>query len=187
MTRRSKGDAPTHVALLRGINVGGKNKLPMKELAAMFEDAGCRDVRTYIQSGNVVFRASGAIAARAARSVRAAVAKRIGNEVPVILRTAAELRQAARKNPFAAKGADLQPLHVAFLEDKPSAAQVKALDPDRSPPDELAFHGREVYLRLPNGVARTKITNAYLDRTLATSSTVRNWRTVQKLLEMLDG
>lgn len=175
-----------HVALLRGVNVGGKNKLPMKDLAAMFEAAGCREVRTYIQSGNVVFRASKAVASRARRSVEAAIAKRLGKDVPVILRTVAEMREAVRENPFATPNTDAKSLHVAFLAARPSASRVKALDTDRSPPDELAVHGSEVYLRLPNGVARTKLTNAYLDGRLATTSTVRNWRTVQKLLEMLE-
>ena len=86
-----------------------------------------------------------------------------------------------------AKGADPDVLHVVFLAGAAAPARVAALDPARSPPDELAVSGREIYLRCPNGMARTKITNAWLDATLATTSTLRNWRTVQKLAEMAAG
>jgi uncharacterized protein (DUF1697 family) len=177
----------THVALLRGINVGGKNKLAMKRLVALFEAAGCEDVRTYIQSGNVVFESPAALAKRVPELVRVAIADELGLEVPVVTRTAKELAAVVRSNPFAKAGADESLLHVAFLAERPSRARVAALDPDRSPPDELAVKGREVYLHCPNGVARTKLTNAYLDRTLGTVSTARNWRTTRKLLEMAGG
>ncbi|MCC6524897.1 MAG: DUF1697 domain-containing protein, partial [Polyangiaceae bacterium] len=175
-----------HVALLRGINVGGKNKLPMKELVPLFEQAGCRAVRTYIQSGNVVFRAARARAASVPEIVAEAIRARLGFRAPVVLRTADELGELARGNPFVRSGADVGALHVVFLAERPTASRVAALDPGRSPPDELVVRGREIYLLLPNGVARTKLTNAYFDATLATTSTVRNWRTVLALLEMTD-
>src|SRR5438105_5723824 len=102
MSRRA--GLPPHVALLRGINVGGKNKLPMSDLVAMFADAGCADVRSYIQSGNVVFRASAEHAARVPALVGAAIAERFGFRVPVVLRTADELREVSAHNPFLAAG-----------------------------------------------------------------------------------
>ena len=175
----------THVALLRGINVGGKNKLPMKTLAGLFEAAGCADVRTYIQSGNVVYRASAAVAKRAPDLVARSLVEELGLAVPVVARTAAELRRVEAGNPFLAEGADPKQLHVAFLVKKPTAAQVLALDPDRSPPDRFVVIGREIYLSCPNGMARTKLTNAYLDRALGTTTTVRNWNTVRALVGML--
>jgi uncharacterized protein (DUF1697 family) len=178
---------PAHVALLRGINVGGKNKLPMKDLVAMFVEAGGADVRTYIQSGNVVFRASPKVAARVPGLVTAAIAERFGFRVPVVLRTADELHEATAHNPFLAAGADPAALHVLFLADAPSAARAAALDPDRSPGDAFALRGRDVYLHCPHGLARTKLTNDYFDRKLATVSTGRNWNTVLRLLEMAQG
>jgi uncharacterized protein (DUF1697 family) len=171
-----------HVALLRGINVGGKNRLPMKDLSQMFAEAGCADVRTYIQSGNVVFRAKPAIARRVSGAVASAIVKRFGFQAPVQTRTADELRAVASKNPFLRKGDDTDLLHVAFLADVPRSPQ--PLDPKRSPPDEFVLQGREIFLRLPNGVARSKLTNAYFDSKLGTISTLRNWRTVLTLLEM---
>ena len=89
-----------NIALLRGINVGGKNKLPMKELAALFVDAGCEDVRTYIQSGNVVFRTRSADAGEISSIISASILDRFGYRVPVIVRTAGELEGIAQGNPF---------------------------------------------------------------------------------------
>jgi len=171
-----------YVALLRGINVGGKNKLPMKDLAALFAAVGCADVQTYIQSGNVLFRTPKAPATLRA-AIERAVMGRFGFRVPVVLRTAGELRDVANKNPFLAAGAGIETLHVSFLAELPAASRVAVLDPNRSSPDEFAVRGRDVYLHLPHGVAKTKLTNAYFDATLGTVSTVRNWRTVLALLD----
>lgn len=173
-----------YVALLRGINVGGKNKLPMRELAAVFADAGCRDIRTYVQSGNVVFRAAAAVAKRIPAVVPRLIADRFDLQVPVVLRTADEFRRAAAQNPLLGLRSDPKALHVVFLTDRPDPRKVASLDPDRSPGDSFVVRGREIFLHLPKGVARTKLSNAYFDSKLATTSTVRNWRTVQKLAEM---
>jgi uncharacterized protein (DUF1697 family) len=174
----------TWVALLRGINLGGRNRLPMKDLAAMFGDAGCDAIETYIQSGNVVFRASRACATRLPGAIKKAISERFGFDTPLVMRTAAELHAVARTNPFLRAGADPDSLHVMFLADRPAAARLATLDPKRSPSDEFEVRGREIYLRCPNGLARTKLTNDYFDTRLATTSTVRNWRTVLKLIEM---
>ena len=173
-----------HIALLRGINVGGKNMLPMKDLAEMFVAAGCSDVCTYIQSGNVAFTADAELARRIPESITEAIARRFHLSVPVVTRSAKELRRISEQNPYWSAGVDMAILHVVFLADRPSASKVAALDPKRSPPDEFSVHGRELYLRCPNGVAHTKLTNAYFDSTLATVSTVRNWNTVTKLLDL---
>ena len=175
---------PSHLALLRGINVGGKNKLPMRTLVQIFEELGGKNIRTLIQSGNVVFDASPRLIDTLAAKVSSRIRKDLGLSVPVQLRNARELRKALRSHPLAA-GADEGALAVAFLSDKPTAAQVRLLDPDRSPGDHFRVVGREIYLLLPNGAARSKLTNAYFDRTLETVSTARNWRTCQKLLGML--
>lgn len=173
--------ATTYLALLRGINVGGKNKLPMKDLKELFVEAGSESVRTYIQSGNVVFDATAAVAKRIPEHIPALIQERFGLRTPVIVRTAEDLAAVVANNPFLKAGAPEDELHVYFLADEPSASRIEALDPARSPGDEFAVKGREVYLRLPNGMARTKLTNDYIDRKLATTSTGRNWRTVTKL------
>ena len=181
----SVGNEPgTYVALLRGINVAGKNRLPMKDLRAMFERAGCSDVRTYIQSGNVVFGASAKVAAQVGAQVTAAIAKQLGLKVPVVVRTASELAAVVADNPFLREGEALTRLHVAFLAHAPNEAAFAALDPERSPPDRFGLLGRELFLCCPNGMGRTRLTNDYLDRTLGTVSTVRNWNTVLALFEL---
>ncbi len=180
--------AGRHVALLRGINVGGKNKVPMKALAAMFEAAGCADVVTYIQSGNVVFGASAALARKIPGAISAAIEAELGLQIPVITRTAAEIAEAARHNPFPTDDpAEHRLLHVGFLRDRPRKRLVAALDPDRSPPDAFEVRGAEIYLHFPGGSARTKLTPVYFDRVLETIGTWRNWRTVRKLLELTGG
>ena len=105
----------------------------------------------------------------------------------MILRTAAQLRDVVLQNPFLKAGAAEENLHVMFLADLPSPPRLDKLDPDRSPPDRFIVRGQEVYMHLPQGVADTKLTNAYFDAKLATTSTGRNWRTVIKLLELMGG
>jgi len=172
-----------HLALLRGINVGGKAVLPMKELATIFAAAGASSVKTFIQSGNVVFEAADAEAVGA--QVTMEIARVYGYPGRIVLRGAEELRKAYTGNPFAKAGAPVETLHVYFLADWPDAKAVKGLDAERSPGDSFAVKGREIFLHVPNGMARTKLTNAYFDSNLKTVSTARNWKTVGKLVELV--
>ena len=174
-----------HVALLRGINVGGKNKLPMKDLREIVVGIGAKEVASYIQSGNVVFSASPTVARRAAKAIQDVIATRFELSIPVITRSAEELRAVVAENPFLGESEETSTLHVAFLGDRPLASRVASLDHDRSPPDRFVASGKEIYLCFPNGTAKSKLTNAYFDARLQTVSSVRNWRTVLKLVEML--
>ena len=175
-----------NVALLRGINLGGKNKLPMADLAAMFRETGCDDVRTYIQSGNVVFRAGPELAGDIPSVISASIIDQFGYQRPSShTHGKSNSRRSCRPTLSQEVGAEANKLHVMFLADMPDRARVDALDPNRSPGDEFAVLGREVFLHCPNGVARSKLTNAYFDSSLSTTSTSRNWRTVGKLLEMV--
>ncbi|MBD5655626.1 MAG: DUF1697 domain-containing protein [Candidatus Eremiobacteraeota bacterium] len=175
----------TYVALLRGVNVGGKNVLPMAALAQIFSDAGSTDVVTFIQSGNVVFSASATVARGLADRVATAIVERFGFGSVVILRSAREFEDAIASNPFLGTVTDLRQLHVMFLARKPEPDRVATLDAGRSPGDSFVASDREIYLSLPNGTAGSKLTNAYFDAKLATTSTVRNWNTVLKLAELL--
>lgn len=175
----------TFVALLRGINVGGKNKLPMSELKELFSSLGFEDVVTYVQSGNVVFRSRARGTQRVAASIEEGIADTFGISVTVLLRTQAELEQIAGGNPFlSGEAADHSKLHVVFLDRRPKAAAVAQLDPDRSPPDEFSVRGSEVYLHLPRGAGRSKLTIDYFERRLGVRATARNWKTLTKLLEL---
>lgn len=149
----------------------------------MFSDAGCTGARTYIQSGNVIFEAP-AGAPGVCDAIKAKIEKRYGYRIPVIIRTSAQLLKTIRDNPFI-KGADEKMLHVYFLADTPNASAIVELDPARSTPDAFHVRGQEIYLHLPNGMARTKLTNAYFDSKLSTICTARNWATVLKLAEMM--
>jgi uncharacterized protein (DUF1697 family) len=168
-----------HVALLRGINVGGKNILPMKDLAAIFTAAGCKNVTTFIQSGNVIF--DGATPGLATK-LEKAIQKKFGFLTPIQFRSAAQLEKVARNNPFIKE--DESRLSVVFLADLPTPAGISALDPARSPGDRFHVSEQEIYLHTPNGMGQTKFTNAWFDSKLSTVSTARNWRTTLTLLEL---
>jgi len=173
------------VALLRGINVGGKHILPMNSLVELFTEARCVNVRSYIQSGNVVFTAPPKVANNLPHLLGKKIEERFGFSAPIILRTRDEMAKVARSNPFLRAGLPENTLHVYFLADKPNTAAVKGLDPNRSPGDRFHVSGREIYLHLPNGMGHSKLTSAYLDSQLFTIATARNWATVLKLLEMM--
>ena len=174
-----------HVALLRGINVGGKNLLPIRDLTVLFAENGCENVQTYIQSGNVVFTATPEQARQLPALLTTQIAARWKLDVPVLLRNHAQMQAILQNNPYLQAGVDPQVLHVLFLATPPQPAQLAKLQPDRSPPDEFSVLNQEIFLRCPHGVGRSRLTNAYFDAKLATTTTLRNWRTVQQLTAML--
>jgi uncharacterized protein (DUF1697 family) len=186
MTRGKQGAlskstaAGSWVALLRGVNVGGKNRLPMKLLAGCFEAAGCLEVETVGASGNVRFRAPAAVARAAPGLVEARIYEECGFRAPVVLRSGEEIAAVLAGSPFLAEGVDEGLLHVVFLATRPVAGAA-GIDPARSPGDRFVVRGREVYLALGKGVSGSKFTNDYFDRALGTVGTWRNWRTVGKL------
>jgi uncharacterized protein (DUF1697 family) len=168
------------IALLRGINVGGHNKVPMAALRETCESVGCAEVATYIQSGNVVLTSS--LDAKKLRDVlETAIAERLGVSPVVVIRTRHQLADVIAGNPFT--DADTDHLHVAFLSEKPDASQVAALAELDYPPEDVAVRGTEAYFHLPNGLGRAKIPELF-GRRVKTPATVRNWRTVNKLLQM---
>jgi uncharacterized protein (DUF1697 family) len=135
----------------------------------------------------VVYAAPAALAPKVGGLVTKAIKARLKLDVPVVIRTAAELKRVVANNPYLKRVRETEKLHVMFLADEPSAAAVKALDPRRSAPDEFIVRGREIYLHTPNGMGKSKLTNAWFDAQLKTISTARNWRTVQTLLAMAEG
>ncbi len=165
------------VALMRGVNVGGANRLAMSDVRALFAALGASRVETYIQSGNVVFAAPEAEGARIAAEAQ----RRLGT--PVALLEARALRAIVTANPFVARGESPKRLHAAFFSSEPDPERLAGLDPHRWPPDEFFAGPGCLYLCLPNGVARSKLTNAWLDSSLGVVTTVRNWATTSKLAE----
>lgn len=177
MSNRKSPAAPDRwIALLRGINVGGKTMLSMAQLRALIEELGYCDVETYIQSGNVIFRAEGrANESAIARNIRAAVERQFDRPIGVVVRRQSDLAAALKANPFP-KG-DPSRVVIAFCDARPTGR----IDPERSPGDEATVRGREVYVNCPNGVARSKFTLDYLERVLGVVATARNVRTVATL------
>jgi uncharacterized protein (DUF1697 family) len=174
----------TYVALLRAINIGARNQIPMAGLKALFADLGHEDVATYVQSGNVVFRSRAGTQSKVAAEIEKRITKEYGHDVAVLLRTPAELAKIARGNPFLKGETDHKKLHVAFLDRRPAAKSVAGLDPDRSPPDAFEVSGRDIYLHFPTGSGRSKLTIGYFEARLGVRGTARNWRTVTTLLEL---
>lgn len=163
--------------------MGGRHRLPMQDLTAILEELGCSSVQTYIQSGNAVIEAPAATARALPEAVSGAIEVRLGFRPDVMLRTRNEIDAVLTGCPFPSER--MEWLHVGFLAAPPTSAAVANLEPLRFAPDEFALVGRELYLYYPNGLGRSKMTNEYFDRTLKTTSTVRNWRTVETLASML--
>lgn len=171
------------VALFRGINVGGRNTVPMAELRKLLGELGLSDVRTYIQSGNAVFSASGETDDVGAR-IRKAVGRRFGFEPQVLVLTAKDFRDIAEANPYAASGSDPRHIHVSFLAERPETPGVDALQAAKAPSEFFELGDKAFYLLAPDGIGRSKLA-ATLERALGVPCTGRNWRTVTKLLEWL--
>lgn len=173
----------TIIALLRGINVGGK-VLKMEMARASFEALGLKDVRTYVQSGNVLFSAQSA-AASLVKKIESQLFKDSGHKVSVILRAPSDLAKAIRVNPFLSeRGIDLKSLHVTFLSDAPAKSALAKLAAIKSGDDRFQYLGTEIYVHCPDGYGRTKLTNNAIEKALGVVATTRNWNTVNKLYEL---
>lgn len=173
----------TCIALFRGINVGGNNKLPMKELASVLEGLGLKNIRTYIQSGNVVFDGKGEPAALAAK-MGAAIKKNHGFEPKVLVLDAARLEQAIKANPFPEGEAEGNTLHFNFLESVPPKPDLAGIEKIRAPSERCQLKGDVFYLHAPEGIGRSKLA-ANMERLLGVPMTGRNWNTVNKLRELV--
>jgi len=174
----------TYIALVRGINVGGKCLLPMRELVAILHSLGCQDVKTYIQSGNAVFEyKESSEASSLASNMTAKIAKKRGFSPRVLVLEAKEFKRAVAGNPFPEAAAEPKSLHVFFLDSKPAKAKLTSLASFQSDSERFELRGSVFYLHAPDGIGRSKLA-ANVERHLAARATSRNWRTVCKILEM---
>lgn len=175
----------TCIALLRGINVGGKNMLPIKELVAVLKSLGLQNIKTCIQSGNAVFQAKAADTAKLADTISAAIRKNHSFEPRVLLLDSAALEEAIKTNPYPEAEAVPNTLHVAFLAAIPPKPDLDALERIRVASERFQLAGNVLYLHAPDGVGRSKLA-ASMERLLGVPVTSRNWNTVRKLKEMID-
>jgi uncharacterized protein (DUF1697 family) len=173
--------------MLRGINVSGQNRIRMEDLKNLYAELGLVNVRTYVQSGNVVFDSQEQSPSLLAKQIEAQIEKSFGLSVPVLIRTPAEFQRILLGNPFLqVRDADPASLHVTFLSGSPSAEKWADL---KSPGDgdEFSVGKEEIFLFCPNGYGRTKLNNTYFERKLGLTATTRNWKTVNALYDMAKG
>jgi uncharacterized protein (DUF1697 family) len=169
---------PRQIALLRGVNVGGNKRVEMARLRALLEELGYRDVRTYVNSGNIVFSGR----RRSEQHLEAAIARTFGFEVAVVLRTRDEVADIVRANPLREIATDPAKHLVVFC----GAEAATDLDPEDFAPETFHVRGREVYVWAPGGLGTSELAKRLATKSLGDKSTARNWRTVEKLLALAD-
>ena len=172
-----------HVVLLRGINIGSRNRVSMPKLREALEEAGFTNVQTYLQSGNVVLE-SRAKPETVRRKVEQLIEEQFGLEIAVVVRTKAELAAVAKRNPHARVAKDPKRYQVTFLAKKLPARAVKELEQAAAPDEHVVVAGREVYAWHAAGVARSKLWSKLAGQGLGVTATSRNWTTVEALLEL---
>ncbi len=177
---------PVLISLLRGVNVGGKNRLRMDALCALYTSLGFEEPRTYVQSGNVIFRTKEKNSPAMATRIQEAIARQFGFSPAVVLRTTSELRTAIAANPFAGREFEPGKLLVTFLATDPGATANSALERLKAYPEEIHLKGRELYIYFPEGAGKSKLPWASVEKWLKITGTARNWNSVTKMLEMAE-
>jgi len=174
------------VALLRGINVGGHNKIAMSDLRHLFEALKFSAVKSLLQSGNVVFDSERLKGAALENLLEVETAKRLGASVDYLVRSAKELRAIIANNPFEGEARrDPSHLLVVFLKTAPKPTEVSALQAGIQGPEIIRAEGKQLYAVYPAGIGRSKLTNTLIEKKLATRGTARNWNTILKLAAMV--
>jgi uncharacterized protein (DUF1697 family) len=173
----------TYIALLRGINVSGQKMIKMGDLIKALEELNFSNIRTYIQSGNIIFQSDKTDPSQLAVKISGKISDHFRFEVPVVIRTLAELEQVSENNPFLlSRNEDVNKFHVTFLAEGPDPVDLKKIEENSFLPDEFIISGKEVYLFCPNGYGRTKLTNTFFENKLKSTATTRNWKTIRQLL-----
>src|ERR1039458_6532127 len=176
---------PTYISMLRGINVGGHNRIKMDQLRESLAALGFEQVKTYIQSGNVVFKTAKVSPSGLSQRIEERILRDFGFPVSVVSRTADEMGKTIGNNPFLKeRGIDLEKLHVMFLSEAPAPAALKKLAGLTTAPDQSRCFDREIYFYLPNGVSQSVLMKSPVDRILSVVTTTRNWKTVNSLHQM---
>jgi uncharacterized protein (DUF1697 family) len=179
------GHLTVYIAMLRGINVSGQKIVKMEKVRASFETLGLSSVRTYLQSGNVIFETSNASSNNLAKKIEGKITSDFTFSVLLVLRTSGEMKKIVDDNPFLEeRGIDHSKLHVIFLSEVPTKLALEKLDALNAAPDQFRIESREIYLYCPNGYGRTKLSNTTFENLLSIKATTRNWKTVKTLVEM---
>ncbi|UII32438.1 DUF1697 domain-containing protein [Fulvivirga ulvae] len=176
-----------YIAILRGINVSGAKKIKMEDLRARLTNFGFENVKTYIQSGNIVFDCKKEDPLVLAGQLQQKILEDYGYEVPVVITGANELKHIIDSNPFLkGRDEDQGKLYVTFLAESAASENIAKIDARDFQPDEFKINGKAIYLFCPEVYGRTKLTNNFFERKLKVTATTRNWKTVNALLSMAD-
>jgi len=172
----------TYISILRGINVSGQKKIKMEELKKLYESLGVQHVRTYIQSGNVIFESQNEDTVKHENNIKDAIKESFGFDVPILIKRKDEIENVIQNNPFADK--DLSSVHVTFLSDFPDTLPLDDINHIKDVSEEFLIKGKEIYLYCPNGYGKSRLINNLFERKLKVSATTRNWKTVNALFEI---
>ena len=176
-----------YISLLRGINVSGKNKIKMADLKVLYESLHFENIQTYIQSGNVTFKAPTQSNEILSKKIQNKIAEVYNYQVPVLIKTALEFKEIVNQNDFYhIRQEDIKRLHVTLLSIIPTADKIQRLQSKDFGVDEFNIKGKSIYLFCPNGYGRTKLSNNFLERTLKVQATTRNWKTMLKLRMLIE-
>jgi uncharacterized protein (DUF1697 family) len=173
------------ISILRGINVSGHRLINMKALQELYKNLGFTDIKTYIQSGNVVFQSKLSSPGSLEKQISQEILKVFGFEVPVLVIQRNDLMNISANNPFIQKGVqDITKLHVTFLSGEPEPGLTGKIDKEQYSPDEFEIQGKAVYLFCPGGYGNTKLSNTFFEKKLKLPATTRNWKTILELLKL---
>jgi len=173
-----------YIVLLRGINVGGNNKLPMAELRTLLSTNGYNNVVTYIQSGNIILNSTKS-AEKTNEHIKLLIKQQFDYDIPVVTLTAEEIKKCFTGNPYLKIEGNIKNLHVTFLKNIPENDLVTNLDINSSNDDSYTISGKTIYLHTPDGYQKTKFSNTQFEKKLNTQATTRNWRTTTKLFDLI--
>lgn len=180
-------NAIAYLAFLRGINVGGHRKIKMKDLQLSLAKMGFDEVKTYIQSGNIVFKAAEDKADTLSKEIEARIVKDFGFEVKVIIKNRAQLKEIISNNPYLPDdSANISKCYLTLLTEVPKKEQAEVLNALKFPHDEFHLMDNIIYLYCTNGYGKTKLSNDFFEKKLKQAATTRNWKTMLKMLEMSD-
>jgi uncharacterized protein (DUF1697 family) len=187
--KRGNSEKPMaiYISILRGINVSGHKMIKMDALKNMYGELKFKDIQTYIQSGNVIFRHTASPVSGLEQKIKKKILDSFGFDVPVLVREVEEIRKVLKNNPFVNKrNEDVSKLHVTFLSEEPSRENLAKAQAVSSAPDEFVVQGRTVYLFCPNGYGNTKLNNTFFETKLKVTATTRNWKTTCELLNIAE-
>lgn len=177
-----------YISILRGINVSGQKKIKMKDLRKLYEDLNFKNIKTYIQSGNVIFEDQTTIHRELEERIEKKILQNFGFSIPVVVKDKDELIDVIKNNPFLnLKKEDTSKLHITFLSDEPEPSRVDKIKGGQYEPDEFTLSGKVIYLFCPNGYGRTKLSNNFFENKLKVVATTRNWKTLNELINIATG